>query len=386
MPNSPNVRQTLQIGQRLTLRHQLGLTQIIQTARLLSCASEELRDEMEEACRKNPILELDYGPPKAGAETPTSDDSGMAESEDPGLDHSNNSGGEEKGAGAEADEMSARRDHDNTQASSEGSFENYDRDSDYDRGPTRTETLREYLLGQLNVLRTTAVKRDIALAIIDSIDERGYLESSVEEVAELVNRDCLHRVAPIEVLAVLHKIQEKFDPPGVGARCLNECLLIQLRQLPPATPWLAQAQRLCTENLNALPRGNFTYLARHLGVTQHELLQVRALIFSLNLRPGEAFAPDRTEYMVPDVFVRKVRGGWKVELGEQAAPRLRISPDYERLAGRPATKGQYDSLRTHLQEAKCLIKCLRHLEFTFEVQRDAAADCNGYRCATAAVS
>ena len=141
MPNSPNVRQTLQIGQRLTLRHQLGLTQIIQTARLLSCASEELRDEMEEACRKNPILELDYGPPKAGAETPTSDDSGMAESEDPGLDHSNNSGGEEKGAGAEADEMSARRDHDNTQASSEGSFENYDRDSDYERGYTPSNFL-----------------------------------------------------------------------------------------------------------------------------------------------------------------------------------------------------------------------------------------------------
>ncbi len=221
--------------------------------------------------------------------------------------------------------------------------------------PASSGGLREHLLWQLNLMPCSDRDRAIATAIIDAVDEQGYLRSSLEELLTTIGDES---VEPDELEAVLHLVQS-LDPPGIAARDLGECLGLQLRQLPADTPWLEEARRLVAEHLELLAGRDFKTLMRRMRLDKEELQEVIALIQSLNPRPGAALDQRETEYIVPDVFVRKVEGSWKVELNQEALPNLRLNRHYTTLMRQVGSGKDLESLKKHLQEARWFIKSLR---------------------------
>jgi RNA polymerase sigma-54 factor len=160
-----------------------------------------------------------------------------------------------------------------------------------------------------------------------------------------------------EVVAVLHRLQQ-FEPAGVCTRDLQECLLVQLQQLPPSTPWLEQARMVLTRHINQLGNGDYAQILRRTRLKESELRQVLTLIQSLDPNPGQSVGRDQTEYVVPDVFVSKKDGRWVVELNPDIAPKLRINSNYASLIKRADSSADNTYLRDNLQEARWFLKSL----------------------------
>src|SRR5690606_9743390 len=239
-------------------------------------------------------------------------------------------------------------------------------DDDMDAWEERTAgatTLDEHLLWQLNLAVISDADRAIAYAIIESLDDRGYLTSTLEDIAE-ATRQMLGDALPDdtfpeedEVIAVLHRVQQ-FDPPGVAARDLAECLAIQLRQLPGDTPWREAALTL-TGHLPLLENREFATLRRHLGVSEEELIEVIRLLRSLNPHPGDSISSGERDYIVPDVIVRRLGRRWRVELNGEALPKVRLNSHYAGLAGKSQREEDNSYLRAQLQEARWFLKSLQ---------------------------
>jgi RNA polymerase sigma-54 factor len=231
-----------------------------------------------------------------------------------------------------------------------------DGSSDYDLFATqsRPQTLHDHLAWQLNLARFGPRDTAIAEALIDAIDADGYLRLDLDDLPGIVGDDSLE---PEEIAAVLHRIQS-FDPSGVGARDLRECLLLQLRQLDVDTPGRDDALRICDRYFNALGRNDLDDLRRRTRLGDDDLRVALSLIRSLSPRPGTAVAEVRTEYVVPDVLVRKVSGNWLAELNPETTPSLRVNASYAKLIQRSDPSPGNSCLRTHLQEARWFIKSL----------------------------
>ena len=197
--------------------------------------------------------------------------------------------------------------------------------------------------------------RVIALALIDAVEPGGLLGVSIEDLHGSLQPSL--DVELEEVLAVLHRIQ-LFDPVGVAAQDLRECLLIQMRQLPDDTPWLEQARALVGRFLPQLGNRDYPFLMRRLALKEPELMQVITLIRSLDPHPGSRIAPATTEYIIPDVFVKKVEGRWVVELNPEIAPRLRINTTYAEMVKRADSGPVNTYLKDNLQEARWFLKSL----------------------------
>lgn len=360
------MKQSLQIrlGQQLTMTPQLQ-----QAIRLLQLSSMELSLEVQQALDSNMMLELedDTDLPDLGLTDPI-----PAPADAPGDSFDV---GDDDFSSEPAD------DWDSTAASTSDDIPvDLPIDTDWEEvfdstlpqgapaGPHEdggerenqsgaSESLREHLLWQLNLLHLSAVDRRIAVAIIDAVNDDGYLEASLEELRELLSDD-EEPLLPEEVAAVLKQVQ-MMEPAGVAARDLRECLVLQLRQLPARTPWREEALRLCEHYLDLLAGRDYAQLMRRLKLEQEQLRAVIALVQSLSPRPGSAYSSTMTEYLVPDVYVRKVKGRWKVELNAEAVPQLRINPYYAGMIRRAENNQDNNSLRTHLQEAKWFIKSLQ---------------------------
>ena len=216
--------------------------------------------------------------------------------------------------------------------------------------------LRNHLLWQLNLTPLGEKDRLIAITIIDALDDTGYLSTSLTDIRESLQGDLDVEIDEIE--AVLHLVQS-LDPAGIAARDLRECLLLQLDECDAATPWLDKARELADRHLQLLAAHDFNQLQRRLKVTQDELQKIIALIQTMNPRPGAHIQNTHTEYVVPDVYVRKERGAWRVELNTDAFPRLKINSGYANMIRRADNSTDNISLKTHLQEARWLIKSLR---------------------------
>ena len=196
----------------------------------------------------------------------------------------------------------------------------------------------------------------IALALIDAINDDGYLSTSLEDIQQSLSAELETDVAEIE--AVLHQIQN-FDPIGVGARNLSECLLLQLRQMPPDTPHLEAARQLAkAENLDLLAARDFKALRRAMKLPAEELQEVICIIQSLNPRPGGTIQSSAAAYIVPDILVKKVRGVWRADLTSNSAPRLRVNNHYEKMISRGNDSADNKYLQDRLQEARWFIKSL----------------------------
>ncbi|MDY6991988.1 MAG: RNA polymerase factor sigma-54 [Pseudomonadota bacterium] len=217
-------------------------------------------------------------------------------------------------------------------------------------------TLYDHLLWQLDLTPFTELDYAIAMAIIDAIDSDGYLRSSLEDIAQSLGSEIV--VERSEIEAVLHRIQH-FDPVGVGARNLSECLLLQLEELPSQTPWLEAARLLVKDHLEVLGTHDYVQLTKRMKLNREQLREVINLIQTLNPRPGAQLESSQTTYVMPDVFVKKVKGQWKVELNTEISPKLRINAHYANLISRADSSVDTHSLKNHLQEARWFIKSLK---------------------------
>ena len=216
--------------------------------------------------------------------------------------------------------------------------------------------LQHHLLSQLELTTLAVTDKAIAIALIDAINDDGYLTASLEEICATLSADL--DTEPEEIEAVLHLLQT-FEPPGVGARDLAECLNLQLAQLEPDTRWLDEARKLISRHIQLLAEHDYKALMKQMNLNRDELEQVVVLIQSLHPRPGSQVHEAHTEYVVPDVQVKKSGGAWKVELNTDALPRLRINSDYARMIRRADNSADNVSLKNHLQEARWFIKSLQ---------------------------
>ncbi|MDW7980314.1 MAG: RNA polymerase sigma-54 factor [Verrucomicrobiales bacterium] len=226
---------------------------------------------------------------------------------------------------------------------------------------TADSSLHEFLLEQVRLSDIPAEKRPIAELIVGNIDDYGYLTASVEELAATASAQ-LQRNVPVElVLEVLKEVQT-FDPPGVGARDLRECLLLQLER---AGLQNSLEYKIVSEHFEALGKRRVPEIAKALGVSKADVQEAMERISRLDPRPGRQYAPDNDQYVVPEVFVTRSGDDFVVTLNNEQIPRLRISNTYKELMSRSAVdipalesafKGAPRALKKSLNEAIAAIK------------------------------
>jgi RNA polymerase sigma-54 factor len=225
-------------------------------------------------------------------------------------------------------------------------------DGDDKRPGDSASTLREHLAWQLALAPLPNGPRAIGRALIAAIDDDGFLSESPQAIAAAVSGEV--RADPDVVESVLAIIQQ-FDPVGVGARSVSECIGLQLAQLEPGTPGLDAAKTIAHHHLKLVESGQVRDLERLTGGSGREVETALALIRSCNPRPGAAFESLRAEYVVPDVFVRHTSQGWTVELNPAAVPHVRVNERYAAMVTRSA---DHAALRAQLQEARWLVGSL----------------------------
>ena len=214
------------------------------------------------------------------------------------------------------------------------------------------QTLHEHLFWQLEMEDFTLRQAIIGEAIIDSINDDGYLSIELDEIAGYLDEDT--DVSSDELEETLAKIQ-RLDPIGVAARSIPECLVLQLRQLDAATPGLQLAIEITKNSLELVANREYGELRRSLRISEDDLHDALALVKSCNPKPGLAVSPAAVEYVIPDVFVRKVDNRWQVEISPTGVHRLSVNQQYARLL---RGSGDHAVLRTQLQEARWLIRSL----------------------------
>lgn len=361
------MKQSLQLklGQQLTMTPQLQ-----QAIRLLQLSTLDLQQEIQQALESNPLLEVsedeaDSDSPEENwenGELPTSDGplQSLERSASESADGENN---DWEGNTAEAsmpEDLPVDTQWDDLLPSASAPPPPADEgmENDLDSRNSASDSLREQLLWQLSMTRLSDTDRLIALSIIDATDTNGRLVLSLEELHESLTSTMPDLdIEEDEVVAVLHRLQH-FEPAGVCTRDLQECLQVQLEQLPAETKWLEQAKLIISRHLNQLASSDFAQIQRRTKLNEEELMEVLALIQSLDPNPGLTAVPDEIEYIVPDVFVSKREGRWVIELNPDIAPKLRINSNYASLIKRADDSADNTFLRDNLQEARWFLKSL----------------------------
>jgi len=212
-------------------------------------------------------------------------------------------------------------------------------------------TLKAHLYWQMELSPFSEKDKMIATSLIDAISEEGYLLSPLSEIAESLNFEA----KPEEIEAVLYRIQQ-FDPLGVGARNLSECLNIQLNSLPITTPWVSQLKLLVSQYLEILGKRDYTDLKNKLNLNSADLKDTLKILTSLNPRPGVQLSNKNSEYIIPDVIAWKKNNQYVIELNSVFIPKLRINTHYAELIQKKNANVQL--FKDHLKEAKWFVKGL----------------------------
>jgi RNA polymerase sigma-54 factor len=323
---------------QLRLGQQLAMTpQLQQAIRLLQLTALDLQAQIRETLESNVMLEAEEDDPfssleemAAAGNSPDEDDPGV---EEPTVE-----------TGDEWPEATA--------ASSDAPWSGGDDDRILELPDESGQTLVEHLFRQLELAPLDARARAIGQSIIDAINDDGYLTESLEEIAATLAPDI--EATPGEVEAALRVVQQ-FDPVGVGARSVAECIELQLDQLDPGTPGLELARQLAQGHLQLVADQQYAALRRQLDCSPEALEAALLLVRSCHPRPGSSVQRTQSDYIIPDVFVRRVPGGWSVDLNPAALPRVRLNETYAGLVTRAA---DHAVMRTQLQEARWLLKSL----------------------------
>jgi RNA polymerase sigma-54 factor len=361
----------LKFSQQLTMTPQLQ-----QAIKLLQLSTLDLQQEIQEALESNPLLETaEHGHESDG------DSSDINQTLDSRTDKeqltvsadatNNNDVGMANGDRDVPDTMDTHDALENRDIPDDlpldSSWEEYlgstsaptrmtgiNPDDDYVFQGETTETIQDHLMWQVELTHFSDNDKSIAIAIIDSIDESGYLTVSSEEILESLDNEDIELD---EVECVLKRIQ-RFDPVGSGARSVKECLLVQLQQFDDNTPWLAQARNLIDEHSDLISSKDYRTLMRKTRLKEDQLREVMRLLKTLNPRPGSSISSKEPEYIVPDVNVYKKKGVWTVELNNEALPALTVNETYAKLSKSAKNPNDSQYIKSHLQEAKWFIKSL----------------------------
>jgi RNA polymerase sigma-54 factor len=318
---------------QLRLSQQLTMTpQLQQAIRLLQLPIMDLRAEIQEALTENVMLEAEEAltaEPEmpAEAEAPTDEVTEVAALDEGDWEDTPTTGQNE----------SVR--------SSSG-------DMDFDYEDKSGETLHDHLLWQLELESFDAKTMAIGEAIVDAINDDGYLIDDIETIRSTLAPDVL--ATPDEVERVVAIVQS-LDPAGIGARSISECILLQLAQFDQNLPGLETAKIIAMEHLELVAERQYGILKRQLGASDETLEEALLLVRSCHPRPGASVYAPAAEYVVPDVFVRRVDEQWVVELNSALSPRLKVNSTYASSLGRGE---EFSVLRSQLQEAKWLIRSL----------------------------
>jgi len=359
------MKQSLQLklGQQLTMTPQLQ-----QAIRLLQLSTLDLQQEIQQALDSNPLLEVteENEGDEPVEESRLEEDNFTADGPMESLEGSAASDPDDESnweaGNSESilpDELPVDTQWDDllpsASAPAPSANSNDFADSDFETQNSSSDSLHERLLWQLSMTRLSDIDKVIALSIIDATDTNGRLQASAEEILESLVPEM--DIELDEVMAVLHRLQQ-FEPAGVCTRDLQECLLVQLNQLPNDTPWLEQAKLIITRHINQLASNDYSQILRRTRLSEDDLKRVLLLIQSLDPNPGETAVPDQIEYVVPDVFVSKRNDTWVVELNPDIAPKIRINSDYASLIKRADNSADNTFLRDNLQEARWFLKSL----------------------------
>ncbi|MFM2434707.1 MAG: hypothetical protein RL063_686 [Pseudomonadota bacterium] len=366
-------------GFQLKFSQNLSLTpQLQQAIRLLQLSSLELNQEIDVLMQTNPLLERDetgednYGD---ASEVATNEAVSLKNTQESNSESFNTEASEnytEASQRSESNQQNESVEFDANPTSTEyatefndefNEFSNGSRwdenstpsddDSDFKQQETLPTSLRQHLLSQLKLMPLSPRDQTLTLLLVDSINEDGYLEESLEDVAEQMPPEL--EIDALELQTALHLIQH-LDPVGVGARNLSECLLLQLELMPASTPNLALAIKVAQRHLPALGARDFTKLRKELACDEATLKLVQHIVISLNPRPGSAYSLIGSDhYIQHEVIIKKVKGIWIASLNDGVIPKLKINQLYANILKRNRdSSSQY--LQSQMQEAKWMIK------------------------------
>ncbi len=297
---------------QLKSTQQLAMTpQLQQAIRLLQLSSVELLNEVQQQLDNNPLLEQDESPTELANESLTAAVS--------------------RGAPPADDSLSVQQE--------------------------TPETLADHLLWQLELSELSPSQQLIGYCLIEALDERGYLDCALDDILSAYDNlapENATGITPSDVMAVLTTLQS-FEPTGVAARNLPECLRIQLYALADTTPARDAALALLDKLGDACDLGALAKLDQECPETQ----AVLALLRQLDPAPGESFGDTDDDYILPDVSISKHNGKWRVQVNPQLQPKLSINQMYAQLAKDSADSDTKQYLRTHLQEARWFIRSLQ---------------------------
>ena len=346
-----------ELKQNLKLSQQLVMTpQLQQAIKLLQLSRLELTDLITQEMEENPLLEEiaseEYPEDKT---VPESDTVEIADREEiKAVERTEEITGEGDGK-EEFDWNSYLEDYGPTGV-------RYDRKDDeapsWDNMLMVKPSLTDHLMWQLKLSRITDAEMKIGEQIIGNLDGNGYLAASIEEIAKQEG------VEESFVEGVLKKIQE-FDPPGIAARDIKECLLIQARILGVMTPLV---ESIINEHLKDLETKNYSNISRKLKVPLSEILQAVCIISSMDPKPGSVYTEERIDTITPDVYVFKAGDEYKIILNDDGLPKLRISNFYKEIMGGSNTYPDAESsrkyIRERMQSATWLIKSIQQRQRT----------------------
>lgn len=305
-------------------QHQhLALTpQLQQAIRLLQYSAQDLEQEVAQALQDNPLLERDDEYDTDGAPT------------EPGETQ------EEVDFSGQADSFSRPR----------------DRNDEFARPEVAPDaSLRDHLYEQLRLTRATPRDRVLVELLIEELDDNGYLTTPLDELSSLLPSEL--DVEHSDWQAALSLLQS-FDPPGVGAASVSDCLLLQLKRYDHEAPAdvLACARALSGEHLALLASGNLARLRQLLGCSLDTLRDARQLLLRLDPKPGRDWCQNVADFVRPEVLVRKSAGRWRAFINPAVIPALRVNADYERIVRQSRPTGEAGALQQQLTQAHGLIK------------------------------
>jgi RNA polymerase sigma-54 factor len=333
----------LKMGQSLTMTPQLQ-----QAIKLLQLHSLDLQQEIQNMLDSNPMLESEEDHQhEAASDTNATNDSNI-ESVDLSKDNA-----------PEVEALPVDSVHEDSWEPMYGTATHSGEDQ-RDIWETQAgipmDSLQDHLIWQLSFANLSNTDLEIAEAIVDAINDDGFLSEDFDTIYESLKQR-IEDLEEDEVLAVLHRVQH-LDPIGSGARSISECLCIQLNLLDKDTPGLKLAKQISEHSLDLLASHDYARLKRVHRTREEQLSTAISLIQSLNPKPGAMHTQQPVEYVVPDVFVSKHQNQWRVELNPDLTPKININQFYASMAEKTIAKEDSNYLKNNLQEAKWFLKSL----------------------------
>ncbi len=337
----------VQLRQSMNLSQTLRMTpQLQQAIKLLQLSRMELETAVRKELEENPILEETQDLKEEDLQRTKE----AADTVDPQAENTSNDQDPQK-----QDEFEWESYLENQYKPPQQSGSGNEEIMNYENVITTTENLHDYLNWQAKMFGFAEDELALAELLINYIDDDGYILTPLSEIAESEKLN-------VQDLEDILKFVQEFDPPGVGARNLKECLLIQAKAVEEDTNDLVT---LLNNHLKDLEKKNFDAIAKALGKDISEVADMCKIIYAMDPKPGRAYAPQDTQYVMPDAYVYKVGDDYMVSLNEDGLPRLKISNFYRNmLKGSGGNEKTQDYIQEKLRSAVWLIKSIHQRQRT----------------------